>query len=86
MYLSFLETYREYKKVKYRLSGEGSAEKKVKRVPFEDDMGYQRSPSPPTQTIKEDGAFGVSLNKKTKKKMNGDFYIGGREKECVEAA
>ena len=75
--LSFLETYREYKKVKSRLSGEGSAEKEVKRVHFEVDVGCQRSPSPPTQTTKEDGVFGVSLNKKTKKKMNRDFYVGG---------
>ena len=52
----------------------------MKRVHFEDDTECQRSPPPPTQP-KEDGVFGVSLNKKPKKKMNGDFYIGGRREE-----
>jgi hypothetical protein len=76
----FIETYREYKKVKSCLSGEGAEEKKVKRVHFEDDIECQGSPPPPpTQSTKEDGGvFGVSLNKKPKKKMNGDFYVGGR--------
>ena len=79
--MSSLETYQEYKKAKSRLSGKGSAEKKVKRVHFEDNIEYRRSPSPLTctsQSTKEDGVFGISLNKKPKKKMNGDFYIGGR--------
>ena len=79
--MSFLETYREYKKLKSRLSGEGSAEKKVKRVHFKDDIECQRSPSPPTQSTIEDGVFGTSLNKKPKKKMNGDFYVGERREE-----
>ena len=78
--LSFLETYREYKKVKSHLSGEGIAEKKGKRVHFEDDLEYQRSSLPPPTRPKEDGVFGISLNKKPKKKkeMNGDFYVGGK--------
>jgi hypothetical protein len=44
------------------------------------DIECQRSPPPlPTQSTKEDGGvFGVSLNKKPKKKVNGDFYVGGR--------
>ena len=50
----------------------------MKRVHFDDDIEYQRSPPPPTQSTKEDDVFGTSLNKKPKKKMNGDFYIGGR--------
>ena len=78
-YLSSLETYWEYKKVKSHLSGEGSAEKKMKRVHFEDDIECQRSP-PPTNS-KEDGVFGLALNKNPKKKVNGDFYIGGRREE-----
>ena len=50
----------------------GSAEKKVKRVHFEDDLDCQRSPVPPTCTqSKEDGM-------EKPKKKNGDFYIGGR--------
>ena len=72
--LSFLETYQEYKKVKSHLSGE---EKKMKRVHFEDNIECQGSPPLPTQS-KEDGVFSASLNKKPKKKMNGDFYVGGR--------
>ena len=77
----FVETYREYKKVKSCVSGGGSEEKKVKRVHFEDGIECQRSsPPPPTQSTKVDGVFGVSLNKKPKKKkvVNGDFYVGGR--------
>ena len=77
--LLLAETYQEYKKVKSRLSGEGSVEKKVKRVHFKDDVEVQRSPPPPTQP-KKDGVFGISLNKqpKKKKKINGDFYVGGK--------
>ena len=81
MYISiFVETYREYKKVKSCVSGEGNEEKKVKRVHFEDDTGCQRSSPPPSQSTKEDAVFGVSLNKKPKKKkvVNGDFYVGGK--------
>lgn len=65
------------------VSGESSEEKKVKRVHFEDDTECQgSSPPPPTQSTKEDGVFGVSLNKKPKKKVvNGDFYVGRREGE-----
>ena len=77
----FVETYREYKKVKSCVSGEGSEEKKAKRVHFENDIECQRSsPPPPSQSIKEDAVFGVSLNKKPKKKkvVNGDFYVGER--------
>lgn len=77
----FVETYREYKKVKSHLSGEGIEEKKVKRVHFDDDVECQRSsPLLPTQSTKEDGVFGASLNKKPKKKkvVNGDFYVGER--------
>ena len=50
----------------------------MRRVHFEDDIECQRSPSPPAQSTKEDGVFGISLNKKPKKKMNGGFYVGGR--------
>ena len=53
----------------------------MKQVHFEDDIHVesQRSPSSPTQPIK-DGIFGISLNKepKKKKKINGDFYVGGK--------
>ena len=76
--MPILETYQEYKKVKSHLSGEGTEEKKVKRVHFEDHIECQRSPPPHTQSTKEDDVFGVSLNKKPKKRMNGDFYIGRR--------
>ena len=76
----FVETYREYKKVKSCISGEGNEEKKVKRVHFEDGVECQRSSPPHTPFTKGDGVFGVSLNKKPKKKkvVNGDFYVGGR--------
>ena len=37
-YLFVLETYREYKKVKSQFSGEGSEEKKMKPVHFEDGI------------------------------------------------
>ena len=53
----------------------------MKRVHFEDDIHVesQRSPPSPTQP-KKDGVFGISLNKepKKKKKINGDFYVGGK--------
>ena len=55
----------------------------MKRVHFEDGIECQRSP-PPAHT-KEESVFGLSLNKKPKKKkMNGEAYVGGRGEEDGE--
>ena len=73
-YVSFLETYQEYKKVKSRLSG--SRDKAANRGQSENGVEGQGS-SPPAHT-EEDGVFGSSLNKKPRKKANGDFCVRGR--------
>ena len=79
--MCILETYREYKKVKSRLSVKGSQEKKVKHIHFEDNIHVESQRSPPSLIQpKKDGVFDISLNKepKKKKKINGDFYVGGK--------
>ena len=55
----------------------------MKRLHFENGIECQRS-SPPART-KEDGVFGLSLNKKPKKKKtNGEAYVGERGEEDGE--